>query len=202
MSCTPWWARARRRLAGRGQYSKAGPLPRRNSVHRATTPAEFRKSIEKDRSLERRFQASRFPADRNRRRQNSVRHQGPLRKISRRAYTDDAIETAVYTSSRYIPTLPADKAIDLIDEAGPRQAAPDHSPAELADIQKRIKFIVHRMETPCNHEFEKAASIRRGTQGAENMRQLREKYNLDDSSTGCVTKDDIEDVVARWTGVP
>ena len=34
------------------------------------------------------------------------------------------------------------------------------------------------------------------------MRQLREKYNLDDSSTGCVTKDDIEDVVARWTGVP
>ena len=34
------------------------------------------------------------------------------------------------------------------------------------------------------------------------MRQLREKYNLDDSSTGVVTKDDIEDVVARWTGVP
>src|SRR5436305_6910726 len=34
------------------------------------------------------------------------------------------------------------------------------------------------------------------------MRMLREKYNLDDSSTGCVTKDDIEDVVARWTGVP
>jgi hypothetical protein len=36
----------------------------------------------------------------------------------------------------------------------------------------------------------------------ENMRQLREKYNLDDPSTGIVTKDDIEDVVARWTGVP
>src|SRR5258707_5182501 len=36
----------------------------------------------------------------------------------------------------------------------------------------------------------------------ENMRQLREKYNLDDTSTGIVTKDDIEDVVARWTGVP
>jgi ATP-dependent Clp protease ATP-binding subunit ClpA len=37
---------------------------------------------------------------------------------------------------------------------------------------------------------------------SENMRQLREKYNLDDSSTGVVTKDDIEDAVARWTGVP
>src|SRR6202035_437361 len=36
----------------------------------------------------------------------------------------------------------------------------------------------------------------------ENLRQLREKYNLDDTSTGVVTKDDIEDVVARWTGVP
>ena len=35
-----------------------------------------------------------------------------------------------------------------------------------------------------------------------NLRQLREKYNLDDTSTGVVTKDDIEDVVARWTGVP
>src|SRR5207245_751796 len=36
----------------------------------------------------------------------------------------------------------------------------------------------------------------------ENMQQLREKYHLDDTSTGIVTKDDIEDVVARWTGVP
>lgn len=40
------------------------------------------------------------------------------------------------------------------------------------------------------------------SEGRENLRQLREKYNLDDTSTGVVTKDDIEDVVARWTGVP
>jgi ATP-dependent Clp protease ATP-binding subunit ClpC len=109
-------------------------------------------------------------------------------------------------SSRYIPDryLP-DKAIDLIDEAGARVKLRQTTlPADLADIQKRIKFIVHRMENAiANHEFEKARFYSdEERKERENMRQLREKYNLDDSSTGCVTKDDIEDVVARWTGVP
>ena len=54
-----------------------------------------------------------------------------------------------------------------------------------------------------NHEFEKARFYSdEERKERENMRQLREKYNLDDTSTGVVTKDDIEDVVARWTGVP
>ena len=74
----------------------------------------------------------------------------------------------------------------------------------MADIQKRIKFIVHRMENAiANHEFEKARFYSdEERKERENLRQLREKYNLDDTSTGVVTKDDIEDVVARWTGVP
>jgi ATP-dependent Clp protease ATP-binding subunit ClpC len=77
-------------------------------------------------------------------------------------------------------------------------------PAEVADIQKRIKFIVHRMENAiANHEFEKARFYSdEERKERENLRQLREKYNLDDTSTGIVSKDDIEDVVARWTGVP
>ena len=74
-------------------------------------------------------------------------------------YTDEAIETAVYASSRFIPDrfLP-DKAIDLIDEAGARVKLRQTTlPDEVADIQKRIKFIVHRMENAiANHEFEKA----------------------------------------------
>src|SRR5260221_7910906 len=54
-----------------------------------------------------------------------------------------------------------------------------------------------------NHEFEKARFYSdEERKERENMRQLREKYNLDESSAGGVTKDDIEDVVARWTGVP
>jgi len=122
------------------------------------------------------------------------------------SYTDDAIEAAVYTSSRYIPDrfLP-DKAIDLVDEAGARVKLRQTTlPSDLADIQKRIKFIVHRMENAiANHEFEKARFYSdEERKERENMRQLREKYNLDDSSTGVVTKEDIEDVVARWTGVP
>src|SRR2546422_587554 len=83
----------------------------------ATTPSEHRKSIEKDRSLERRFQAVKVP------------------------------------------------------------------PPTEADAVRILFGIKERKER-------------------ENLRQLREKYNLDDTSTGVVTKDDIEDVVARWTGVP
>jgi ATP-dependent Clp protease ATP-binding subunit ClpC len=173
----------------------------------ATTPAEFRKSIEKDRSLERRFQAVKVPPPSE---IDAVKILFGIKdryeKFHAVAYTDEAIETAVYTSSRYIPDrfLP-DKAIDLIDEAGARVKLRQTTlPAELADIQKRIKFIVHRMENAiANHEFEKARFYSdEERKERENMRQLREKYNLDDSSTGCVTKDDIEDVVARWTGVP
>ncbi|MFY9725568.1 MAG: ATP-dependent Clp protease ATP-binding subunit, partial [Bryobacteraceae bacterium] len=88
----------------------------------ATTPAEFRKSIEKDRSLERRFQAVKVPPPTE---ADAVKILFGIKdryeKFHAVAYTDDAVETAVYTSSRYIPDryLP-DKAIDLIDEAGAR----------------------------------------------------------------------------------
>src|SRR5205809_208300 len=173
----------------------------------ATTPGEYRKSIEKDRSLERRFQAVKVPPPTE---GDAIKILFGIKdryeKFHAVSYTDEAIETAVYTSNRYIPDrfLP-DKAIDLIDEAGARVKLRQTTlPADLADIQKRIKFIVHRMENAiANHEFEKARFYSdEERKERENMRQLREKYNLDDTSTGIVTKDDIEDVVARWTGVP
>src|SRR6478736_556944 len=173
----------------------------------ATTPSEFRKSIEKDRSLERRFQAVKVPPPNE---EDAVKILFGIKdryeKFHAVSYTDESVEAAVYTSSRYIPDrfLP-DKAIDLIDEAGARVKLRQTTlPSDLADIQKRIKFIVHRMENAiANHEFEKARFYSdEERKERENMRQLREKYNLDDTSTGIVTKDDIEDVVARWTGVP
>ncbi len=173
----------------------------------ATTPAEYRKSIEKDRSLERRFQAVKVPPPNE---ADAIRILFGIKeryeKFHAVAYTDESIENAVYTSTRFIPDrfLP-DKAIDLIDEAGARVKLRQTTlPTEVADIQKRIKFIVHRMENAiANHEFEKARFYSdEERKERENLRQLREKYNLDDTSTGIVTKDDIEDVVARWTGVP
>ncbi|HMF74904.1 MAG TPA: ATP-dependent Clp protease ATP-binding subunit [Bryobacteraceae bacterium] len=173
----------------------------------ATTPAEYRKSIEKDRSLERRFQAVKVPPPNE---TDAIRILFGIKeryeKFHAVAYTDDAIESSVYASTRFIPDrfLP-DKAIDLIDEAGARVKLRQTTlPSEVSDIQKRIKFIVHRMENAiANHEFEKARFYSdEERKERENLRQLREKYNLDDTSTGVVTKDDIEDVVARWTGVP
>ena len=155
----------------------------------ATTPGEFRKSIEKDRSLERRFQAVKVPPPTE---ADAVKILFGIKdryeKFHAVGYTDEAIETAVFTSSRYIPDrfLP-DKAIDLIDEAGARVKLRQTTlPTDLADIQKRIKFIVHRMENAiANHEFEKARFYSdEERKERENMRQLREKYNLDDSSTG------------------
>jgi ATP-dependent Clp protease ATP-binding subunit ClpC len=173
----------------------------------ATTPSEYRKSIEKDRSLERRFQAVKVPPPNE---EDATRILFGIKeryeKFHAVAYTDEAITSSVHTSVRFIPDrfLP-DKAIDLIDEAGARVKLRQTTlPGDVADIQKRIKFIVHRMENAiANHEFEKARFYSdEERKERENLRQLREKYNLDDTSTGVVTKDDIEDVVARWTGVP
>ncbi len=173
----------------------------------ATTPGEFRKSIEKDRSLERRFQAVKVPPPTEKDAcQILFGIKERYEKFHAVAYTDDAIEASVFSSSRFIPDryLP-DKAIDLIDEAGARVKLRQTTlPPEISDVQKRLKFILHRMETAiANHEFEKARFYSdEERKERETLKQLREKYKLDDSSTGVVTKDDIEEVVARWTGVP
>ena len=173
----------------------------------ATTPAEYRKSIEKDRSLERRFQAVKVPPPNE---EDAIKIimgiKDKYEKFHAVSYTDEAITFSVTHSSRYIPDrfLP-DKAIDLIDEAGARVKLRQTSlPEELTEVQKRIKFIVHRMENAiANHEFEKARFYSdEERKERENLRALRDKYHLDDSSAGIVTREDIEDVVSRWTGVP
>ncbi len=173
----------------------------------ATTPGEFRKSIEKDRSLERRFQAVKVPPPNE---EDAIKIimgiKDRYEKFHAVSYTDDSIEFAVSHSSRYIPDrfLP-DKAIDLIDEAGARVKLRQTSlPEEITEVQKRIKFIVHRMENAiANHEFEKARFYSdEERKERENLRALRDKYHLDDSTAGIVGREDIEDVVSRWTGVP
>jgi ATP-dependent Clp protease ATP-binding subunit ClpC len=114
----------------------------------ATTPSEYRKSVEKDRSLERRFQAVKVPAPNEEEAilvLNGVRER--YEKFHAVSYTEDAIRYAVYLSNRYIPDrfLP-DKAIDLLDEAGARVKLRQASvPEEVSEVQKRVKFITHRM---------------------------------------------------------
>ncbi len=173
----------------------------------ATTPAEFRKSIERDRSLERRFQAVKVPPpDEAQAIKILFGIKERYEKFHAVTYTDEALSNSVYLSSRYIPDrfLP-DKAVDLIDEAGARVKLRQSSlPEEMIDVQKRIKFVVHRMENAiANHEFEKARFYSdEERKERENLRLLREKYNIDETAIGAVTRMDIEEVVARWTGVP
>ncbi len=172
----------------------------------ATTPGEYRKSVEKDRSLERRFQAVKVGApseDEAILVIEGVRER--YEKFHAVSYTDEAIRYSVYLSSRYIPDrfLP-DKAIDLIDEAGARVKLRQATlPDEVAEVQKRVKFITHRMETAiANHEFEKARFYsEEERKEKENLRAVRERLKMDDTNTGIVTREDIEDVVARWTGI-
>src|SRR3984893_15667208 len=150
----------------------------------ATTPAEFRKTIEKDRSLERRFQSVKVPPP------NEVDAikiimgiKDRYEKFHQVRYVQESLEAAVFQSHRYISDrfLP-DKAIDLIDEAGARVKLRQTSlPEEITEVQKRIKFIVHRMENAiANHEFEKARFYsNEERKERENLRALREKYHLD-----------------------
>ncbi|HLA10092.1 MAG TPA: ATP-dependent Clp protease ATP-binding subunit [Pyrinomonadaceae bacterium] len=148
----------------------------------ATTPAEFRKSIEKDRSLERRFQAVKVPPPTE---QEAIEILDGVREryesFHQVRYTDDALEAAVYQSHRYIPDrfLP-DKAIDVIDEAG-----------------ARVKLRVRREQ----------GNLADWSQLSDWPRSYDEPSNLRDEPDDAlvsaeVTRDDVEDVIARWTGIP
>ena len=77
-------------------------------------------------------------------------------------------------------------------------------PDQVTEVQKPIKFIVHRMENAiANHEFVKARSYSdEERKERENLRALREKYHLDETALNTVTREDIEKVVAWWTGLP
>jgi ATP-dependent Clp protease ATP-binding subunit ClpC len=130
-----------------------------------------------------------------------------LEKFHGVQYVDDALEFAAHSSGKYLPErpLPA-KALELLDAAGSlvklRQAAA--VPEEVKEIQRRIKFIVQRMENSiANHEFEKARFYSmEEKKELESLRILRETHKLDDSALGVVGLKDVEEVVARWATYP
>jgi ATP-dependent Clp protease ATP-binding subunit ClpC len=172
----------------------------------STTPHEYRRSIEKDRSLERRFQSIKVPAP------TELESIAILNGVKERyesfhqlKYTDEAIEASVYLSNRYIPDrfLP-DKAIDLIDEAGARVKLRGASvPDEMVNLQRRIRVIDGRIENAISErEFEKAARYRLEEDlEQENLQVVRERWKLKTTQIK-VTREDIEEVIAKWTGIP
>jgi ATP-dependent Clp protease ATP-binding subunit ClpC len=152
----------------------------------ATTPAEFRKSIEKDRSLERRFQAVKVPPPSE---DEAISILGGVREryesFHQVRYTDDALEAAVRQSTRYIPDrfLP-DKAIDVIDEAGARvklrvRAEQGNLDALMAPLSEWERATYGRAQAPIDDDEEE-----------------------DQIVMGEVNRSDIEEVIARWTGIP
>ncbi len=172
----------------------------------AATPGEYGRSLEREPWLERSFQPVNVtPPTEAEALQILLGIKNRYEKFHSVAYTEESLQCAVtlsqrYLSDRYLP----DKAIDLIDEAGAcvklRQNA---LPEEAVTVQKRIRFIVQRMETAIgNHEFEKARFYsEEERKERENLRQISEKYRISELVPS-VKREDIEEVLARWTGSP
>lgn len=174
----------------------------------ATTLDEYRKHIEKDAALERRFQPVVVdePSE-----EDTVAILNGL-KDSYEAHhkvtiTDDAIEAAVKLSVRYITDrfLP-DKAIDLIDEASSKVRIKSFTaPPDLKDLEAELEEVKKDKEDAVNHqEYEAAAKLR--DKYGEMKKALEDKKNNwqkeQSSAALTVTKDDIADVVSLWTKIP
>lgn len=174
----------------------------------ATTTDEYRKFIEKDKALERRFQPIYVQ-------QPTEEDTISILKGLRDSYeafhkikiTDEAIESAVSLSVRYIMdrSLP-DKAIDLIDEASSRaKVGASAIPPEIKELEDELKQLeIQKNEASRNEDYEKAndfkASISIIKDRLENMRSNWLKAN--DGQMGKITAEDIAKVVSSWTNIP
>jgi ATP-dependent Clp protease ATP-binding subunit ClpC len=174
----------------------------------ATTLDEYRKYIEKDAALERRFQPIQVNEPTA---EESVQILKGLRDRyeahHRVSITDEAIDAAVKLSDRYISDrfLP-DKAIDLIDEAGSKVRLRSYTtPPNLKELESRLEEIRKEKDAAVqSQEFEKAASLRDTEQKLreeleETKNTWKEKQGQENTE---VTVEDIATVVSNWTGVP
>ena len=174
----------------------------------ATTLDEFRKHIEKDGALERRFQPILInpPTE-----EETIKIIFGLRDKyeahHRVKIGDDAVRAAVYFSQRYIHEryLP-DKAIDLIDEAGSRaRLGVVTAPTELQDLETQIEELCREKESAIQaQEFEKAASFRdKEKELRKRLQEMRKTWNeTKQVKETIVTAVDIARVVASMTGIP
>jgi ATP-dependent Clp protease ATP-binding subunit ClpC len=174
----------------------------------ATTLNEYRKYIEKDAALERRFQSVKVEAP-------SVDEAIQILKGLRPKYadhhkadiTDTAVEAAVKLSDRYITGryLP-DKAIDVMDEAGARaRIGAMTRPPEVKDLEAEIETIKTRKEKAIKEQdFEGAASMRdKEKQAKEKLESILDAWkNNREEKRVLVDEEDVVQVVAKWTGIP
>ncbi len=174
----------------------------------ATTIEEYRKHIEKDAALERRFQPVMVDEPSEEETVEILRGLKDRYEAHHKVQiTDEAIEAAVTLSARYISDryLP-DKAIDLIDEAASRvRLRTFTAPGDLQDLEKQIKEIESEKAAAVNaQDFERAASLRdKQKELSERLEQERDEWAAkNERSNSVVTPGDIADIVSMWTGVP
>ncbi|MDI6733139.1 MAG: ATP-dependent Clp protease ATP-binding subunit [Planctomycetota bacterium] len=174
----------------------------------ATTLDEYRKYIEKDGALERRFQTVIIdPPTREETLQilNGLRDK--YEAHHRVHYTDEALKQCVELSHRYITGrhLP-DKAIDVLDESGARvRLQANVKPPDLKELEDQIKQIEREKESAISaQEFELAASLRDKIQKARKQKEdaLKEWKNKETEKSGKVDENIISETVARMTGIP
>jgi ATP-dependent Clp protease ATP-binding subunit ClpC len=174
----------------------------------ATTLNEYRKYIEKDAALERRFQTVKVEAPSLDETIQILKGLRPKYEAHHKAkLTDEALEAAVKLSDRYLSGrfLP-DKAIDIMDEAGARARINSMTrPPNVKEIEKEIETIRAEKEAAIKaQDFEKAAALRDSEQQAKDKleriltewREEREEHEV------IVSADDMLHIISKWTGVP
>src|SRR6201993_2093174 len=174
----------------------------------ATTMNKYRKYIEKDAALERRFQTVKVDAPTVEEAIEILKGLRPKYEAHHKAkLTDEALETAVKFSERYITGrfLP-DKAIDVMDEAGARARINAMTrPPDVKEIEKDIERIRLDKEAAIKaQDFEKAASLRdKEKQTKEKLDSILQKWRQErEEKEVLVTADDMMHIISKVTGVP
>ncbi|CQR48550.1 Negative regulator of genetic competence ClpC/MecB [Paraliobacillus sp. PM-2] len=174
----------------------------------ATTLDEYRKYIEKDAALERRFQP--IQVDEPTLEESILILKGLRDRYEahhRVTITDEAIDASAHLSNRYITDrfLP-DKAIDLIDEAASRVRLRSYTaPPNLKELEQSLEEVRKEKDAAVqSQEFEKAASLRDNEQRLrEELETTKEKWKEKQGQESSeVTVEDIASIVSTWTGVP
>jgi len=171
----------------------------------ATTLKEYRKYIEKDRSLLRRFQAIQVaPPSPEETMEILDGVKDRYESFHKVRYRPEALRTAIYQSNRYIPDrhLP-DKAIDVIDEAGARvKLRRVRDTQNLRRLEQDVRQVVKEMKVAISDkDFERAVYLR---EREIELREDSERMALatDESGVLEVTRHDVEEVISSWTGIP
>jgi ATP-dependent Clp protease ATP-binding subunit ClpC len=174
----------------------------------ATTLDEYRKHIEKDGALERRFQTIIVEPPSKDETVNILRGLRDRYEAHHRVhFTDEALFQAVELSNRYITgrCLP-DKAIDVVDEAGARVRLKNMTPPpDLTEVESKIEQLQREKdEAVKNADYERAAALRDESQKMMDQKNQiqRQWYEKNRESTGKVDEEVIAEVVSKMTGVP